>query len=190
MFALLGAAISSILAGGATGLFGVILQRFFDWLHVKEQAKLAKQDQDFKLAMRDKDAILMDKEWAGRLKVADREGQATENVAADNAFAQSLFKEPERYSLAATLTPSQQWVMIVLDFLRGIVRPALTVYLCALTTYVWWQVRQLIATEDLDAAAVLELWKFVVSTILYLTTTCILWWFGTRNKQEAPKQPR
>ena len=76
---------------------------------------------------------------------------------------------------------------MLLDFARGIVRPALTIYLCALTTYIWWQVRQLIDKEDLDPAEVLEVWKMVVNTILYLTTTCILWWFGTRNKGQAPK---
>ena len=32
-----------------------------------------------------------------------------------------------------------------------------------------------------------EMWGLIVGTILYLTTTCVLWWFGTRNKQEQPK---
>lgn len=187
MFELLGGAISSIFAGGATGLFGVVLQRLFDWLHVKEQAKLSAQDNAFKLAMRDKDAAISAQEWAGRLQVATKEGEAAENVSANQAFAQSLLKEPERYTNAATLTPMQQWAMVLLDFFRGIVRPALTVYLCALTTYIWWQVRQLLAKEDLDPTEVLAVWKLVVSTILYLTTTCILWWFGTRNKQAQPK---
>ena len=77
--------------------------------------------------------------------------------------------------------------MVSLDAFRGFIRPALTVYLCALTTYVWFQVRAVLATEDLDPAAVLDVWKMVVGTILYLTTTCVLWWFGTRNKQTQPK---
>ena len=177
----------SVVSGGATGLLGVVLQRVFDWLHVREQAKQKKLDQEFELEKRKIDVQIADKEWAGRMSVAATEAEAAKDVAASNAFAASLLKEPERYS-STKVTKNQNWVLIALDFLRGIVRPALTVYLCALTTYIWWQVRQLISVEDLDVGEVLEVWKLVVNTILYLTTTCILWWFGTRNRQKQPGQ--
>src|SRR5258706_4250216 len=102
-----------------------------------------------------------------------------------------MFKEPERYATGDRPTGGWGtfgWLMLVLtDVFRGLVRPALTVYLCALTTYVWWQVRQLLQVEELEPSTVLEVWKMVVGTILYLTTTCILWWFGTRNHQKQPK---
>ncbi len=179
--------IGSIFAGGATGLLGVVFQRAFDWLHEREVSKQKKQDQEFELEKRKIDIQVTQAEWAGRTRVAETEAGAAMDVAQSNAFAVSLLKEPERYSSSDRLTTGQNWILVLLDFLRGIVRPALTVYLCALTTYIWWQVRTLISTEDLDPAAVLDIWKMVVNTILYLTTTCILWWFGTRNKGQAPK---
>lgn len=184
---LLGTALSGILAGGATGLLGMGLQRFFDFLKVKQDLALQKLKNEHELAMRDKDAAIMREEWAGRLRVAEREGETQTQVAETQAFQASLLREPERYSNASSLSWGQQWFMVLLDVARGIIRPALTVYLCLLTTYVWIQVSGKLNLEDLDPADVLDIWKMVVGTILYLTTTVVLWWFGTRNKQAQPK---
>jgi hypothetical protein len=32
-----------------------------------------------------------------------------------------------------------------------------------------------------------QLHQQIVFTLLYLFTTCVLWWFGTRNKQKQPQ---
>jgi len=187
MLTLLGTIFGSIFSGGATGLIGVVLQRFADFKNKQLDMKLEMQRAENEIAKRRVDAEIMAQEWAGRLKVAQEEGATAKDVADTNAFAQSLWKEPDRYSYAATLTPRQQWVMVILDALRGVVRPFLTIYLCALTTYVWYQVRTTLASEDLDMTAALEVWKMVVGQILYLTTTVVLWWFGTRNKGDQPQ---
>jgi hypothetical protein len=183
---LIGTGISSILTGGATGLLGAALQLFFQYKSATLQARVDEVKNAHELLMRDKDLALMQAEQAGRFKVAETEAEAAKSVAADQAFAKSLFAEPERYSDIQHLSQGQQWLLVVLDFARGIVRPGLTLYLCVLTTYIWWQVRQLLSLEDLDASAVLNVWQTVVSTILYLTTTVVLWWFGTRNRQSFP----
>lgn len=187
MLEILGTIFGSIFSGGATGLIGVVLQRFADYKNKQLDMKLEQQRAENELAKRRVDAEIMAQEWAGRLKVAQEEGATARDVAESNAFGQSLLKEPERYSYAKTLTPAQQWIMVVLDAARGVVRPFLTIYLCALTTYVWIQVRGLVGTASVEEDAALEVWKLVVSQILYLTTTVVLWWFGTRNKQDAPK---
>lgn len=182
--------LESIFAGGATGLLGMGLQRVFDWLNTREQAKLQKLKFDHELAMRDKDAAIMREEWQGKLRVATQEGETAREVADSKSFETTMLREPERYSYAPTLTKAQQWILVLLDFFRGVVRPLLTVYLCLLTTYIWWQVRQLIAVEELDVSNVVAVWLIVVKTILYLTTTVVLWWFGTRNRQSAPQISR
>lgn len=187
LLSLLGTALSAILAGGATGLLGMGLQRFFDHLKARNDLLMLQAKQAHELAMRDKDAAIMREEWQGRLRVAEREQAGAEAVAETQAFQASLLREPARYSFAPTLTTAQQWLMVFLDVVRGLIRPALTVYLCALTTYVWYQVRSLLKVDALQPSEVLELWKMVVGTILYLTTTVVLWWFGTRNKQKQPE---
>jgi hypothetical protein len=76
---------------------------------------------------------------------------------------------------------------VLLDLFRGLVRPALTVYLCVLSTLIYYQARELIAQQPLKPDQALQIENLIVGTILYLTTTCVLWRFGTRNKQQVPK---
>lgn len=177
--------LASVLSGGLSGILGAALQRFADYKNKQLDMAIERQRGDQELAKRRIDKEITESEYAGRLRVAQVEGETSRDVADSQAFGQSLFREPERYS-QGTFTTGQMWVLVILDFARGITRPLLTLYLCALTTYIWWQVRQLLSLEDLDPDRVLEVWKLVVNTILYLTTTCILWWFGVRNKQPQP----
>lgn len=183
---LLGTIFGSIFSGGATGLLGVVIQRWADYKNRQLDLQLEREKRETEIAKRKADAEVMREEYAGRLRVAQEEGATARDVAETNAFSETLLKEPERFSNASTLTTGQQWVMVFLDALRGVVRPLLTIYLCALTTYVWVQVRALVAAENLDGEAALGVWKMVVGNILYLTTTVVLWWFGTRNRQKQP----
>lgn len=176
----------SIFSGGATGLIGVAVQRFADYQNRKLDIQIEREKRETEIAKRKADAEIMREEYAGKLKVAQEEGATAKDVAETTAFSATLLKEPERYS-QGKFTAGQQWVLVCLDALRGAVRPLLTIYLCALTTYVWFQVKSVLATQQLQADAALDVWRLVVANILYLTTTVVLWWFGTRNRQQQPK---
>lgn len=179
--------LSSIFSGGITGLLGVAFQRFFDFLKVKQELQLKKLEMDHEVAMRREDAAIMAQEWAARTKVAEIETAGRENVAAENAFAASFAMEPKQYSAKVQLGPVTGFMLVLLDFLRGIVRPGLTIYLCAITTLIYIEARAVLSgVAVLTNSEALEVHNLIVSTILYLTTTCVLWWFGTRNKGKAP----
>jgi hypothetical protein len=182
MFEVLGVIFGNIFSGGATGLLGVIAQRFADYKNKQLDMELEKQRHANAVELRRVDAEIMAQEWAAKTKVAEVEADAAKDVAASNAFAESFKMEPQQYSDSKRLTPRQQWVMVILDALRGSVRPLLTLYLIVLTTAVWIQARAKLGVEDLTGETALEVWKMVVGNILYLTTTVVLWWFGTRNK--------
>lgn len=182
--------LGSVFSGGVTGLLGVGVQRLFDWLHAKEQLKQQEARQAHEVAMVRANAEVMAQEWAARTRVAEVDAAGKENVAAEASFAASFQSEPQAYS-ARIAKPSkgQGWVLVILDAIRGAIRPGLTVYLCAITTIIYLEVRDLLLTvgNNLTTAQAMEMNKLVISTVLYLTTTCVLWWFGTRNRQSAPK---
>lgn len=183
MLDILGNIFSAVLSGGATGLLGVAFQRFFDYKNKQLDITAAKDRMAHEALLRDKDAAIMDKEWAGRLQVAQAEGEAAKDVEESKAFGASYGMEPSRYSDQSKLTAGQGWIMVILDAVRGVVRPGLTIYLCVLTTFIYWQLRDIMDTKTLwtqeSAAKAMEM---IINTVLYLTTTCVLWWFGTRNK--------
>lgn len=169
--------VTSVLSGGATGLIGVVLQRWMDYKNKKLDIELLERKNAHDLA-------IMDREWAGRVKVAEVEGAAKVDVEDAKALAssyQGAFERQAQWDMSKDPWYFKMWPLMA-DFLRNIVRPGLTVYLCVLTTLVYIEARGLVAKEDLDATAALAQSARIVETILYLTTTCVLWWFGTRNR--------
>jgi hypothetical protein len=183
---LIGGALS-ILTGGATGLIGIGLQRFFDHLKVKQETEQLKLKFEHERGLRQIDLQIMGEEWKGRVLVATKEGEAAMDVAQSKAFEQTLWKEPDRYSDPKKVSPIANFFLVLLDVVRGIVRPGLTVYLCWIATQMYEQSRALMAVLDLeDPKVIAEVYKHLVFTLLYLFVTCVTWWFGTRNKAPQP----
>jgi hypothetical protein len=183
---LAGDIVGTVLSGGATGLVGVAIQRFADYKNKKLDLERERQQQDFEIRKRQEDAKVIDAEWNGRLKVATAEGETARDVAETGAFSATVWKAPERWADPRALTSAQNWLMVVMDALWGAVRPALTVYLCVMVHLMWMEVHTKLSVEDLDGSQALQIWLLVVKTVLYLATTVVLWWFGTRNKASQP----
>jgi hypothetical protein len=118
--------------------------------------------------------------------VATIEATAKETVAAETSFAASFGMEPKQYSARANIGPVAGFMLVLLDFVRGIVRPGLTIYLCAITTLIYVEARTIMAGVSFATADAMRVHDLIVNTIMYLTTTCVLWWFGTRNSQKPP----
>lgn len=169
--------LGSLFAGGATGLLGVGIQRFFDHKNKKLDIELNKQRFEHEKDLRQIDAEIMKSEWAGRFQVAESEGDS-------KAFTAALTSEPKRYSEGVEYTRKQGWMMVLLDLLRGIVRPGLTIYLCAITTIIYFEAVSLISGTVILPEQAYNMIDKIIATVLYLTTTCVLFWFGARNKSK------
>ena len=104
------------------------------------------------------------------------------------AFGESYSSEPRRYlTIAGKDMPTLvKYMLGSLDFLRGSIRPAMTIYLVILTTFMYWKMVDLSAGIEFDPTQAWEVVQLIVSTMLYLTSTAVLWWFGTRNKRNPP----
>ena len=187
MLEILGTAISAILGGGATGLLGVVFQRFADYKNRQLDLQLADKKNAQELAMRKADAEIMAQEWAARTKVAEVEAGAKVEVADAEAFAESFKMEPSQFSAGVKPTEGQGWILVLLDAFRGVIRPGLTVYLCAITTMVYFDSQALLTKAAFTEGQAFDMVKMIVGTILYLTTTCVLWWFGTRQRGPIAK---
>lgn len=179
--------LGSIFSGGVTGLLGVAFQRFFDFLKIKQEIAMRKLDHEHEVNMRRIDGELMAQEWAARTQVATIETASKETIAAEASFAASFGLEPKQYSDRAKIGPVAGFLLVLLDVVRGIVRPGLTIYLCAITTMIYVEARSIMQGVSFATGDAIRVHELIVGTILYLTTTCVLWWFGTRNSQKPPK---
>lgn len=172
-------AVTSILGGGITGLAGTVIQSVYTYKSKQLDIDLEKTKAANELEQRKLDGQLMAQEWAARTQVATITAQSETDKADAAALAASYATEPQQYSEKSLLTHSQEWVMVMLDALKAVIRPSMTIYLCVLTSLIYFQTRALVSAGQGDSFALLER---LVNTILYLFTTVTLWWFGSRNK--------
>jgi len=71
----------------------------------------------------------------------------------------------------------------MVDFLKALMRPGLTLYLTGCTTwitYLAWNILEKYGTAITSVQAV-EIFDQVVSIIIYLTVSSVTWWFGDRR---------
>ena len=169
----------SVLSGGLTGVIGSAVTHVVEYKTKQLETEQLKIKNAHEVAMRQADAAIMREEWAARTQVASIEADA--RVEAEDAKAFAVSMTPEHFLPdGAKLTKNQTWIMVCLEAIRGAVRPVLTMYLCVLTTLVYWQLSDsLKATPAVFQASMQE----AVATVLYLTSTCVSWWFGSRFSQ-------
>jgi hypothetical protein len=206
MIELLATIFTGVFGGGATGLLGVVIQKFFSLKERKldleamaiqhtQSMALAKQEQDSRERLAAMGA-------AEREAIADLDARARENESADRLMAASYEHDAPRYHSPASeeMPPTlleksrmARWLatisafiarmlMVSVDFYRGVIRPGLTVYSMYLLTILFTWVKYLYDKSQMTLSAdqVWELTKMVIGTITFLGTAIPLWWFGIR----------
>ncbi len=166
--ALLGAA-----GGGVTGLIGTGIHA---WLRRGEE----KRAQEHTLAMREMDLKEMEREAelalrrveteaTRHLQEAQQERLAAQDIAAAQMRTSSYQQDEARYGGG------------MVDVIRGLMRPGITVCLLLMSLAVGWMVWHLVGgLESLPAAMLLEILRKLIDALIYLTTTAVVWWFGGR----------
>lgn len=175
----------SIISGGATGLLGVVIQRVADFFNKKQDMMLNKDRMLHEVELRKLDIKILEKEWDMRLERARIEADAKLDLAETQVFASSFNEDPV-YIKDQKLNRQQKWLMVALEVLRGSIRPMLTIYLCILTTLIYVHLNKTLGGLALEADQAMKLVQQLIATVLYLLTTCVLWYFGTRNKSSPP----
>ena len=161
----------AILTGGATGVLGTLLNFGTKWL--EERARHRRE-----LELRRLDVELARTEAAAAEKVAAVEAEAEGERAELEAFRESYREAARRWS-----RPGDGRLLQFVDFVRGMTRPALTFLFVALAGAIYFTMGDTDAVVDGVAVK-----ARIVDTVLYLTTACVLWWFGARQLDKAPKQ--
>ena len=189
----LSAITTGVLSGGATGLLGMFIQRAFDYAGRWIDIKLAILSNENALAL-----------YAAETERLKAKVAAVEELAQIDAKAQVALQgeggsHPDQSYAADTISyvnPSLQnrrdkvgtiiaLMMAVVDFVRGILRPGMTAYLCVLTTVMFLWVKDVAAAHGVSLTGdnVMQLINTIIGTITYVFTTCALWWFGVRTSR-------
>ncbi len=153
-------ALLTILTGGATGLLGAALSFITDFL-------TSRQRHLQELALRRLDMEMARVEAASVAHAAAIAAEDARDAAAWRAVEASHRHAGRRWSRG-----DSAWLVTV-DVVRGLLRPVLTVGFIALVGVIYFN----LGASEME---ILDIRPRIIDTVLYLATTCVLWWFGAR----------
>lgn len=172
--------LAGVLTGGLGGVTGLLGSMFQAWNENKKQG--ISNEHELKLREMDLQAYRVEAETAQARTAIELEGRIEASAA--EAFAKSQAagaKTIKRWSATNTMVEPLLALVDVLrglaDVLRILVRPVLTGFLV-------WQVVSFYETASPEAK------MNIILTWLYLMTTAVSWWFGTRHLSKQPKLPK
>ena len=157
-------ALLAILTGGATGILGTIISAGTSYFERRQRNR-----HDLELRRADLEIIRAESESAERVTALEAESEVAQAELA--ALAQSHRSAALRWSKG-----DSRWLLFV-DVVRGLMRPVLTIASLAAVTVIYFTLAAPPAT--------VEVGECLVDALIYLATTCTLWWFGTRPKRAA-----
>ncbi len=185
-----------ILTGGVSGLIGSVVTSYANYktqkLANEHKTAMAKID----LQKLDKEREFMLAEAEANMRITEVQTEAQMDIADSQAYSESIKqaqKEAISDKLHEKLLEGNAWSRAVgifiafifglVDFLKRIVRPGLTIYLVGLTT--WITVIAVVVMEKqgsaISAAKAVDIFDDVTTIVIYLTVTCVTWWFGDRR---------
>lgn len=186
--------------GGITGLIGNAVGGWFKLKQKKLDLDIHKLNNKHELDMVTAETKAMIMEAKANIKIT----QAQVEGAIEIEDAKSYMKSQEEGNknlfsnkwIDALMKVEGWWKIITLplasiiamlfgfvDFLKGLIRPALTVYLCGVTTWITlmaWEIMNMNGVV-LTVTEATNIFSDVTSIVTYLTVSCVTWWFGDRR---------
>jgi len=170
------ALLSILTSTGAGGIIGVV----GSWLTKREERKniQLQLERDVKLAeiRKDEAKIEADHELALADKQIERaqvEGSVAIDQAKIEAFTDDLKEQSKNYGIK------------VVDGIRGLMRPLITIYLLVIATLLTLKINQLVGGLDsLEMSELKGIYDNVINQMLFLTATAVTWWFGSRPSSQ------
>jgi len=190
--------------GGVTGLIGNVVGGWFKLKQARLQSEIRTADRMHEIAMVKAETQAMIMEAKANIKITQAQVEGAIDLKDAEAFMQSqregnkaLF---DNKWIDALMSTTGWWRIITLplasliaflfgltDFLRGMLRPLLTMYLCGATTWVTWMAWEIMQKDGLTLSALqaVNIFNDTTSIVTYLTVSCVTWWFGDRRMSKS-----
>jgi len=187
-----------VLLGGLTGLIGTALTEIMKYKNQKMQF-----DHDAKMvaletaAMKEeaKMQIAVTKaEIEGAVELADaqayKEGlKSGQTPMFSEKWIDRLFSVEGRFGRFFAIPVAVLMAMgfAFVDWLRGFMRPVLTLYLTGMSSVITWMAWELIQKSNVPMSVqeAMGLYNQATSIVIYLTVSSVTWWFGDRTMAKA-----
>jgi len=198
--------ISSIFGGGIVGLIGSLAQKYFAYQTAKLELQKQKNNHEHEREMMSQERMFMEAEAKARIQIIEEETRGAIQAAKYELAGEELDAQKASYAhdSATYSKDTDSTLMRIVDFFRGLIRPLLTLYLCAVSTYITYKsyvmynqtmtlIKDNLSRFTGDGALVMakanfELLEMIITALLFLASTAVTWWFGSRDKFIAFKK--
>jgi hypothetical protein len=186
--------------GGVTGLLGNLVGAYFKYKDAQIQVDLQKAKFEHELKMVDAEtrAMIMESKAniavtraavEGQIELADSKAYAISQMEGNkNLLGQEWINKMLEYQ------GDMRWITVPVaviiatafgfaDWLKGILRPGLTLYLTGVSTWVTYIAYNILQAKQgaLGADMAVGIFNEALSVVTYLTISCVTWWFGDRR---------
>ena len=181
--------------GGITGLVGHVLT---SWLNLKT----LKIKNEHEAKMLELETESMKEEAKMNIAIAKNQIEGEVELADASAYMESMKRSDK-------MTFSTKWIdylfnvegnigkflavpaaiciatsFAFIDWLRGLMRPVLTIYLTGISsvlTYMAWDIVSKHGVQNMTSSQAIDIYNQTTSIIIYLTVSCVTWWFADRR---------
>jgi len=186
--------------GGVTGLIGNVVGGWFKLKHAQVQQEMLGIKNNHEVAMVKVETEAMIMESKANIAITRAQIEGAVELADANVYLQSQ-KEGNKNLFSnkwidKLMTIEGKWKFITLpagvivamlfgfvDFLKGLIRPGMTMYLVGLTTWISfkaWDIMQMEGVK-MSITEATGIFNNITSIVVYLTVSCVLWWYGDRR---------
>ena len=180
----------SLASGGVLGLVGGLIQKFMDANARKEEIKreleVMRLQHDHDMESKKADREYMQEEAKNAVVLAGLQTQKELDISDRAAMAASY--ENDKRSYAGDTASNSKWFILV-DVVRGLTRPVLTVSLdvalVALATFVCWMIWKRMPEVAQDPALLVATFNELIKALVFMSTTATMWWFAARGSAQS-----
>lgn len=180
--------ILGIFTGGGSTILGAGLGKLFGWLEAKEETKRIAQRNAHELDSKRLDLDVAKQEGDNAVRLAEAEADGKRDVADAEAFGKSYDLEPKSFMALVGapkkgLLHSIGWMLLVLlDTLRGAIRPVLTIYLTVTSSAMMYRAAALVEKMNpgVHDQVMVETYTMTVAALIEMFKFSVGWYFGTR----------
>ena len=187
--------ILTTILGGLTGLVGNIVTGVMNYktmkLKIEHEAVMVKLETEAMKEEAKMQIAITKAEIEGAVELADSQAymatiKSGQKAMFSEKWIDKLFSVEGKFGRFFAI-PAAVFLALgfgFVDWLRGFMRPAMTIYLIGMTTVItWmaWNIMKNFGVDTITPAQAIVIFGQVTDIVIYLTVSCVTWWFGDRR---------
>jgi len=190
--------------GGLTGLIGNVVGGIFKFKTAKLEAEMMglRFSHDLDMVKAETEAMIMEAKAniavtraaiEGEVELADAgvylqsQKEGNKNLFSNKWIDKLMSVEGKWKFITFPVGVLVAFLFGMTDFVKGMIRPSLTVYLAGITTWITFRAWDIMQMENVTVTVseATKIFNDTTSIVIYLTVSCVTWWFGDRRMSKT-----